>query len=78
MNTRITSENKFKRLLVVGDRVLIQPAKEAEKTESGLFLPPGVQEKERIRTGYVIKTGPGYPLPLPSDDGISGKTATIR
>ena len=68
MNTRITSENKFKRLLVVGDRVLIQPAKEAEKTESGLFLPPGVQEKERIRTGYVIKTGPGYPLPLPSDD----------
>jgi co-chaperonin GroES (HSP10) len=68
MNTRLTAENRFKRLLVVGDRVLIQPKKEAEKTESGLFLPPGVQEKEKIRTGHVIKTGPGYPLPLPSDD----------
>lgn len=68
MNTKLTSENRFKRLLVVGDRVLIQPKKEAEKTDSGLFLPPGVQEKEKIQSGYVIKTGPGYPLPLPSDE----------
>ncbi len=68
MNTEVTSDNKFKRLLVVGDRVLIRPKKEAEKTESGLFLPPGVQEKEKIQSGYVIKTGPGYPLPLPSDE----------
>ena len=68
MNTQVTSENKFKRLLVVGDRVLIRPKQEADKTESGLFLPPGVQEKEKIQSGYVIKTGPGYPLPLPSDD----------
>jgi len=39
---KLTSENKLKKLIVVGDRVLIRPAKESEKTESGLYLPPGV------------------------------------
>ena len=65
---RITGDNKLKKLIVVGDRVLIRPAKESEKTESGLYLPPGVQEKEKIQKGYVIKVGPGYPLPLPTDE----------
>ncbi|MCA6078971.1 co-chaperone GroES [Fulvivirga sedimenti] len=68
MTTQLTPENRFKKLIVVGDRVLIKPKEQTEKTESGLFLPPGVQEKEKIQTGYVIKTGPGYPLPLPSDE----------
>jgi len=65
---KITHDNKLKKLIVVGDRVLIQPAKKAEKTSSGLYLPSGVQEKEKIQTGYIIKVGPGYPLPLPSDE----------
>ncbi len=65
---RVTSDSKLKNLIVVGDRVLIRPARETEKTESGLYLPPGVQEKEKIQRGYVIKTGPGYPLPLPADE----------
>jgi len=65
---KLTSENKLKKLIVVGDRVLIRPAKESEKTESGLYLPPGVQEKEKIQKGYVIKVGPGYPLPMPADE----------
>ncbi|NMM49723.1 co-chaperone GroES [Marinigracilibium pacificum] len=64
----ITPDNKFKRLIIVGDRVLIKPAKTEEKTASGLFLPPGVREKEKIQTGYVMKTGPGYPIPLPSEE----------
>ena len=34
-----------------------------KKTKSGLFLPPGVKEKEKVQTGYVLKCGPGYPLP---------------
>ena len=62
---RITSDNKFKKLIVIGDRLLIRPAKPNEKTESGLFLPPGVQEKEKVQQGYVIKTGPGYAIPMP-------------
>ncbi len=65
---KITADNKLKKLIVVGDRVLIQPTKQTDKTESGLYLPPGVQEKEKIQSGYVIKVGPGYPLPLPADE----------
>jgi chaperonin GroES len=65
---KLTADNKLKKLIVVGDRVLIQPVKQSERTESGLYLPPGVQEKEKIQSGYVIKVGPGYPLPLPADE----------
>lgn len=65
---KLTSDNKLKKLIVVGDRVLIRPVKESDKTDSGLYLPPGVQEKEKIHKGFVIRTGPGYPLPMPADD----------
>lgn len=65
---RLTPENKFKKLIVIGDRVLIRPAKPNERTDSGLYLPPGVQEKEKVQQGYVIKTGPGYAIPLPVED----------
>lgn len=64
----LTSDNKFKKLVVIGDRVLIRPSKPNERTESGLYLPPGVGEKERVQQGYVIKTGPGYAIPMPVDD----------
>lgn len=64
----LTSDNKFKKLVVIGDRVLIQPSKSNERTDSGLYLPPGVQEKEKVQQGYVIKTGPGYAIPMPVDD----------
>ena len=62
---RLTPENKFKKLIVIGDRMLIRPASLNERTESGLYLPPGVQEKEKVQQGYVIKTGPGYAIPMP-------------
>lgn len=68
MALHITSDNKFKKLIIIGDRVLIRPAKPNEKTESGLYLPPGVQEKEKVQQGYIIKTGPGYAIPMPVDD----------
>ena len=64
----ITPENKLRKLIVVGDRVLIKPSKETDKTDSGLYLPPGVQEKEKIQKGYILKVGPGYPLPMPADE----------
>ena len=64
----VNQTNKLKKLIVVGDRVLIKPKSPNDKTKTGLFLPPGVQEKEKIQSGYVIKTGPGYPVPLPGDD----------
>ena len=64
----ITADNKLKRLIVVGDRVLIKPKDPTDRTNSGLYLPPTVQEKEQVQSGYVIKVGPGYPIPIQTDD----------
>ena len=68
MALHITPDNKFKKLIIIGDRLLIRPAKANERTNSGLYLPPGVQDKEKVQQGYVIKTGPGYAIPMPADD----------
>ena len=65
---RITSDNRFKKLIVIGDRILIKPATQDERTASGLYLPPGVQEKEKVQQGYVFKAGPGYAIPIPVED----------
>ena len=59
----VIEESDLEKFIVVGDRVLIKPKSPQEKTKSGLYLPPGVQEKEKIHSGYVIKVGPGYPIP---------------
>ena len=64
----VGQDNKLRKLVVIGDRVLIRPAKPNERTESGLFLPPGVQEKEKVQHGYIIKTGPGYVIPMPPEE----------
>jgi co-chaperonin GroES (HSP10) len=55
------------KFIVVGDRVLIKPKSLDERTKTGIYLPPGVQEKARIQSGYVIKAGPGYPVGPPSE-----------
>lgn len=68
MALHITPDNKFKKLVIIGDRLLIRPTKANERTDSGLYLPPGVQEKEKVQQGYIIKTGPGYAIPMPADD----------
>jgi len=57
-------ENKLKKLIVMGDRVLIKPVQPNERTSSVLYLPPGVHEKEKVQQGYVMKTGPGFVIPV--------------
>jgi len=59
----VIEESDLEKFIVVGDRVLIKPKSPQEKTKTGLYLPPGVQEKEKIHSGYVLKVGPGYPIP---------------
>jgi len=54
-----------KQLIVVGDRILIKPDSEKDKTTSGLYRPQGLETKEKVKGGYVFKVGPGYPLPDP-------------
>ena len=68
-------ESKLKKLIIIGDRVLIKPKKPSEKTQSGLYLPPGVHEKERVHTGYIMKVGPGYPIPLQVEEPEPWKEA---
>jgi co-chaperonin GroES (HSP10) len=60
---KLTSNNKLQKLIIIGDRVLIKPTKQNDTTASGLFLPPGVQEKEKIQQGYVVRIGPGFAIP---------------
>lgn len=53
-------------LIVVGDRVLIDPDERMNKTTSGLYLPPTVKEKEKVVGGHIVKVGPGYPVHDPN------------
>jgi|JI10StandDraft_1071094.scaffolds.fasta_scaffold12797_5 chaperonin GroES len=57
-----------KQLLVVGDRVLVKPEKSGGMTKVGLYLPPGVLEKEEVRGGNIVALGPGQPLPPPHEE----------
>ena len=64
LSMSIQLDNKsLEKLIVVGDRVLIKPKNPEERTKAGLLLPPGVQEKQKVHSGYVVKVGPGYPVP---------------
>lgn len=56
-------------VILVGDKVLIKPEEENNKTPSGLYLPQGVAEKEVVLGGYVVNVGPGYPTAEPAGDG---------
>ena len=70
----IKKNNSLDKINVVGDRVLIKPRKESEKTDSGLYLPPGVREKEKVQYGYIVKSGPGYPIPVAIENDQPWKT----
>ncbi len=63
----IIEEQELKRFILVGDRVLVKPKTPDNKTKAGLYLPPTVQEKEKVQSGYVVKVGPGYPIPALAD-----------
>ena len=60
-------EKDLKKLIVIGDRVLVKPKVPQSKTKSGLLLPPGVNENEKVQIGFVVKVGPGYPIPSVND-----------
>ena len=55
--------NTIDKFIIVGDRVLVKPRDMETNTRSGLVLPASVTEKEEIQSGYILKTGPGYPIP---------------
>ncbi|MDX9727171.1 MAG: co-chaperone GroES family protein [Bacteroidales bacterium] len=63
----LLDEKDLNKLIVIGDRILIKPKVPQSQTKSGLYLPPGVNENEKVQIGYVLKVGPGYPIPSVND-----------
>ena len=60
-------KSKSKQVLVVGDRLLIQPDKGDKTSPAGLYLPPSVVERQEVKGGIVVEVGPGIPLGSPND-----------
>ena len=56
-----------KRLIVVGDRVLIEPEEGEERTKVGLYLPASAVDKQSVQSGRVVATGPGTPIGAPTE-----------
>ncbi|MBK3515806.1 co-chaperone GroES [Carboxylicivirga marina] len=66
-------DKELEKFILVGDRILLKPKVPQSKTKSGLYLPPSVQEKEKVHSGYIVKVGPGYPIPAANDSDESWK-----
>ena len=57
-----------KRLIVVGDRVLIRVEEGEERTKVGLYLPSTALDSQAVQGGTIVATGPGLPMPDLSAD----------
>ncbi len=57
--------NEFprKQLLIVGDRVLVEPEEGEDRTRVGLYLPATAIDAQPVQSGLVIAVGPGEPAP---------------
>jgi co-chaperonin GroES (HSP10) len=62
-----TPSEPHRKLLVVGDRVLIRMDSGEERTEAGLILPQSVAEKAQAQYGRIVAVGPGVPMPFGDD-----------
>lgn len=56
-----------KHLIVVGDRVLIQPEDGEDRTKVGLYLPQTAVDNQAVQGGKVIATGPGNAVSAPTE-----------
>src|SRR5690242_2330228 len=52
-----------KRLIVVGDRVLVTPEEGEERTSVGLYLPSTAIDRQAVQSGRIVATGPGTAVP---------------
>lgn len=57
-----------KRLIVVGDRVLVQVEEGEERTKVGLYLPSTAVDSQAVQGGEIVATGPGLPMPDPGEN----------
>lgn len=56
-----------KKLVVVGDRILVSPEEGEERTSVGLYLPPTAVDRQAVQGGRIIATGPGTPISAPTE-----------
>ncbi len=58
-----------KKLIVVGDRLLVRPEEGEERTNAGLYLPQTAVAARQARGGWVVSVGPGMPVAaMPQED----------
>ncbi len=60
-------ESRKKRLIVVGDRLLIEPEQGEERSRVGLYLPATAVESQAVQAGTIVACGPGTPLSAPAE-----------
>jgi len=58
-----------KKLIVVGDRLLVRTEEGEERTNSGLILPESALAARQAKGGWVVSVGPGLPIAAPLDLG---------
>lgn len=56
-----------KRLIVVGDRVLVKPEVGEDRTNHGLYLPATAVDAQAVQGGTVVARGPGNPVGAPTE-----------
>jgi co-chaperonin GroES (HSP10) len=49
-----------RRLIVVGDRVLVRSEEGESVTSAGLILPASVADREAVQVGRIVAVGPGF------------------
>lgn len=52
-----------KKLIVVGDRVLVRAEDGDQRSRAGLYLPPNAVDTQQVQGGDIVATGPGNPMP---------------
>ena len=60
-------QERPKKLIVVGDRVLILPEEGEERSHVGLYLPASAVDNQAVQGGKVVATGPGTPISPPTE-----------
>ena len=51
-----------KKLIVVGDRLLVRPEDGEERSNAGLYLPQTAVATRQAKGGWVVSVGPGIPV----------------
>jgi co-chaperonin GroES (HSP10) len=62
-----SESDRKKKLIVVGDRVLIIPEEGEDRSRVGLYLPASAVDNQAVQGGKVVATGPGTPVSAPTE-----------